>query len=92
MPLYQRVSFKLNLPLSDAFDIYMHFALFKYRISSDNSRPSINRLPGIPPPPFDGNILNNRPPRIIAPQPSRHLLFLLSPRCQVEFQCDPANQ
>ena len=47
MPFYQIVSFKLNLPLSDAFDIYMHFALFKYSISSDNSRPSINRLPQI---------------------------------------------
>ena len=87
MPFYQIVSFKLNLPLSGAFDIYMHFALFKYRISSDNSPPSNN-----PPPPFDGNILNNRPPRTIVPHPSRHLLSLLLPPCQVELQSDPAKQ
>ena len=87
------MNFKLNLPLSDAFDIYMHFALFKHRISSDNSRPSINRFPRIIPPPFfDENILNNRSPRIIALRPSRHLLFLLSLPCQVEMQCDLAKQ
>ena len=48
--------------------------LFEYRISSHNSRPSINLLP-----------------RIIAPHPSRHPLFLLSPPCQVEEEPDPAK-
>ena len=41
-------------------------------------------------PPFNGT--NNRLPRILAaPQRFLHLLFLLSPPCQVEVQCDPAK-
>ena len=46
---------------------------YTYRISSNNSRPSINRLPRIIAPP---------------PYSSRHLLFLLSTLCQVEVESD----
>ena len=61
---------------------------YYYCISSNNSRPSINR-----PFSFDGNIWNNRLPRIIAqrpppPHPSHHFLFLLSPPCPVEVDSD----
>ena len=59
--------------------------------SSNKSRPSINRLPRIIAP-LDRNVYNNRLPRIIAnPHPSRHLLFLLSPPCQVAVEPDPAK-
>ena len=48
---------------------------FDYHISLNKSRPLINVLP-----------------RIIAPpHPSCHLLFLLSPPCQVEGESDPAK-
>ena len=63
----------------------------RYRISSNNNRPSINRLPRIIPPPLM-EILKNRLPRIIVSlQPSRHFLFLLFPHCQVEVDSDPAT-
>ena len=43
-------------------------------------------------PPLDRNIENNRLPQIIShPHPSHHLLFLLSPSCQVEVESDPAK-
>ena len=51
--------------------------IFRYRISSNNSRPSINRLPRIIPPPLT--------------QPSRQSLFCLSPPCQVEVESDQAK-
>ena len=48
---------------------------YLYPIPWNNSRPSINRLPRI----------------IVPPRPSSHFLFLSSPACQVEVQCDPAK-
>ena len=43
-------------------------------------------------PPLDRNIENNRLPQIIShPHPFHHLLFLLSPSCQVEVESDPAK-
>ena len=42
--------------------------------------------------PLDGNIENNRLPRIIShSDPSRHLFFFLSPPCRVEVESDPAK-
>ena len=64
----------------------------RYRISSNNNRPSINRLPPIIPSPPLMEILKNRLPRIIVSlHPSRHFLFLLSPHYQVEVDSDPTT-
>ena len=41
---------------------------------------------------LDRNVKNNRLPPIIAhPHPSRHLLLLLCPPCQVTVEPDPAK-
>ena len=65
----------------------MYLKELEYRISSNNSPPSINH----PPPPFR-NIQNNCLPQIFAllPLSSRYLLLFLFPPCQVKVQCDPA--
>ena len=49
--------------------------ILNYHISSNNGCPSIDRLPQI----------------IAPPRPSRHLLFLFSPPCQVVVQRDSAK-
>ena len=41
----------------------------RYCISSNNNRPSINRLPRIIPPPFDGNIEKSPPSNNCLPSP-----------------------
>ena len=61
--------------LSRNWDILRWKTVTEYRISSNNSRPLINRLRQI----------------IAPPRPSRNLLFLLSPPCQVEVKWDPAK-
>ena len=63
----------------------------RYCISSNNNRPSINRLPRIIPPPLMEILKNHLPRIIVSLHPSRHFLFLLSPHCQVEVDSDPAT-
>ena len=70
----------------------MYLKELEYRISSNNSPPSINCPPRIITPPPFRNIQNNCLPQIFAllPLSSRYLLLFLFPPCQVKVQCDPA--
>ena len=65
-----------------------------YRISSNNSCPSINRLPQIIAPLWWKYLKYLNLPSTIDPPPhppSHHLVFLLSPPCQVEGKFYPSK-
>ena len=71
--------------LSDVFS-----AVASLNLKVPNSRPSVNRLPRKIAP-LRHKYLKLSPPPNKRPHPSRRLLFLLSPPCQVKEESDAAH-